>query len=153
MKSRIWENLLVESVILGFGIRNTAQGIRNRPTKYWNPESKFDWQILESSIWNPKSTAWNPESEIPYMERCEVLKNQYRKLPIISPRLKLLVLYSQVIGQWLAAYHNIYSFRRRLIWWLQFEWKKSQLCWTKVTSSEASKNTAKSMHGKQKKAG
>ena len=64
-----------------------------------------------------------------------------------------LVLYSQVIGQWLAAYHNIYSFRRRLISWLQFEWKKSQLCWTKVTSSEASKNTPKSMHGKQKKGG
>ena len=60
-----------------------------------------------------------------------------------------LILYSQVIGQWLTAYHNIYSFRRRLISWLHFEWKKSQLCWTKVTSSEASKNTPKSMHGKQ----
>ena len=32
--------LLVESGILGFGIRNTAQGIQN-PTKDWNPESKF----------------------------------------------------------------------------------------------------------------
>ena len=32
----------------GFGIRNTAQGIRY-PTNDWNPESKFYWQILESS--------------------------------------------------------------------------------------------------------
>ena len=32
--------LLVESGILGFGIRNTAQGIRN-PTNVWNPEFKF----------------------------------------------------------------------------------------------------------------
>ena len=30
--------LLVESEILGFGIRNTAQGIRD-PTIDWNPES------------------------------------------------------------------------------------------------------------------
>ena len=30
----------VESEILGFGILNTAQGIRN-PTNDWNPESKF----------------------------------------------------------------------------------------------------------------
>ena len=37
--------------------RNTAQGIRN-PTKDWNPESKFHWQKLESSTWNPESTAW-----------------------------------------------------------------------------------------------
>ena len=32
--------LLVESKILGFGIRNTAQGIRN-PTIDWNPESSW----------------------------------------------------------------------------------------------------------------
>ena len=32
--------LLVESGILGFGIRNPALGIRN-PTKDWNPESKL----------------------------------------------------------------------------------------------------------------
>ena len=31
---------LVESGILGFGIQNTAQGIRN-PTEEWNPESEF----------------------------------------------------------------------------------------------------------------
>ena len=37
---------LVESGILGFGIRNSVQGIRN-PTNDWNPES----------------TAWNPESK------------------------------------------------------------------------------------------
>ena len=50
-----------KSGILGFGIRNTGQGIRN-PTKDWNPEFKFYWQILESSTWNPESTACNPES-------------------------------------------------------------------------------------------
>ena len=37
---------LVECGILGFGIRNSVQGIRN-PTNDWNPEF----------------TAWNPESE------------------------------------------------------------------------------------------
>ena len=60
MESRLnleFENiLLVELKILGFGIRTTAQGIRN-PTNDWNPESKFRWQRLESSIWNPESTA------------------------------------------------------------------------------------------------
>ena len=59
---RIREFLLVESGILGFGIRNTAQGVRN-PTNDWNPEFKFHWQKLESSTWNPESTAWNPESK------------------------------------------------------------------------------------------
>ena len=34
------KNLHVESGILSFGIRNTAQRIRN-PTNDWNPESKF----------------------------------------------------------------------------------------------------------------
>ena len=45
--------LLVESRILGFGIRNVAQGIRNL-TEDWNPES---------STRDPESTAWNPESK------------------------------------------------------------------------------------------
>ena len=31
--------LIVEWGILGFGLRNSAQGIRN-PTNDWNPESK-----------------------------------------------------------------------------------------------------------------
>ena len=48
MESRICEILLVEWRILVFGIRNTAQGIRN-PTYDWNPESKFHWQRLEFS--------------------------------------------------------------------------------------------------------
>ena len=33
------------------------------PTNDWNPESKFHLQKLESTSWNPKSTAWNPESK------------------------------------------------------------------------------------------
>ena len=41
VESRIWENLLVESGILGFGIRNTAQGIRN-PANFLDPESNFN---------------------------------------------------------------------------------------------------------------
>ena len=41
--------------VLGCGIRNRAQGIGN-PTNDWSPESKFYWQILEFSTWNPKST-------------------------------------------------------------------------------------------------
>ena len=47
--------LLMESDILGFGIRN--------PTNDWNPEFKFYCQILNSSTWNRESTAWNPESK------------------------------------------------------------------------------------------
>ena len=48
---KIW---LVKSGILGSGIRNTAQGIRN-PTNDWNPESKISMtnsgiQYLESEI-------------------------------------------------------------------------------------------------------
>ena len=56
-----WKIGLMECEILGFGIWNTAQGIRN-PTNDWYPESKFHWLILESSTWNPESMAWNPES-------------------------------------------------------------------------------------------
>ena len=49
--------LLVESGILGLGIRNTAQGIRN-PTNDWNTKSKFHWQKLESEI---HSVRWGRE--------------------------------------------------------------------------------------------
>ena len=41
--------LLVESGFLGFGIRNTAQRIRNS-TNDWNPESTSHWQRLEFRI-------------------------------------------------------------------------------------------------------
>ena len=34
------EILFVESGVVGFGIRNSARGIRN-PTNKWNPESTF----------------------------------------------------------------------------------------------------------------
>ena len=54
-----WKIGLMESGILGFGIWNTTQGIRN-PTNEWYPESKFHWQRLECSTWNSESTAWNP---------------------------------------------------------------------------------------------
>ena len=44
----------VESGILGLGIQNIAQGIRN-PTKLWNPVSKFHWQD-----WNAAPGTRNP---------------------------------------------------------------------------------------------
>ena len=56
--------LLVESGILGFVIRNSAQGIRN-PSNDSNPES---------STWNPESQAWNPELfGLAHMERLALL--------------------------------------------------------------------------------
>ena len=54
--------LLVESQILGFAFRNTAQGIQN-PTNDWNPEPKTGIQHPESGIKNP-SLPW-----FPYMGR------------------------------------------------------------------------------------
>ena len=73
--------LLVESGILGFGIRNTAQGIRN-PTNDWNPDSKFHWERLGSSSWNPESTAWNPESKtvLDSLARGDTNKSQNNRL-------------------------------------------------------------------------
>ena len=44
--------LFVKCGILGTGIRNTAQGIRN-PSYDWNPESQFQWRRFR----RPKSTA------------------------------------------------------------------------------------------------
>ena len=43
------EFLLVECGILGFGIWNTAQGIRN-PTNDWNPVSKFQCQRIRNPV-------------------------------------------------------------------------------------------------------
>ena len=67
-KQRIWflesgKFLFVESAILGFWIQNTAQESGIALNRTWNPESKFHWQRLESSTWNPESGAWNPESK------------------------------------------------------------------------------------------
>ena len=52
MESRILE-IFVDSGILGFGMRNTNQGIRNLTT---------DWN-LESSALNPGFKGWNPDSK------------------------------------------------------------------------------------------
>ena len=52
---------LLASGILGFGIRNTAQRIRN-PSNDWNPESNFYWQRLEDTgIQNPLRGIQNPK--------------------------------------------------------------------------------------------
>ena len=56
----IQEIFLVESWILGFGIRNTDQGMRNPPND-WTPESNPLTKNPESSTWNSEYTAWNPE--------------------------------------------------------------------------------------------
>ena len=56
--------MFVESGILGFGMRNIAQGIQNS-TNDWNsgvPESKFHREKQESSSWNREFKVWNPES-------------------------------------------------------------------------------------------
>ena len=42
--------IFVESAVLGFGIRNSAQGIWNL-TDDWNTESQFHWQRVEPSAW------------------------------------------------------------------------------------------------------
>ena len=39
---------------MGFGIQNTAQGIRD-PTNDWHLESNFHWQRIRSTAWNPES--------------------------------------------------------------------------------------------------
>ena len=41
--------LLVESEILGFGIRNAAQEIRN-PFEHWTEESKVNWQRIRNPV-------------------------------------------------------------------------------------------------------
>ena len=56
------KNFLLEFGILGFGVRNTAQGIQN-PTNNKHLESIIHWQRLEYSTWIPESKAWNPESK------------------------------------------------------------------------------------------
>ena len=60
--SRIRENFLVESHILGFGIRNTAQGIRN-PTDNCNLDPSSTDKDWNPPPGNPESTKWNPESK------------------------------------------------------------------------------------------
>ena len=49
MESGIQQIFALEQEILGFGIRTTAQGIRN-PTKDWNPESEFHRQRFQTPL-------------------------------------------------------------------------------------------------------
>ena len=82
VESRIWENLLVESGILGFGIQNTAQGIRN-PTNFWirNQISiDKDWNPV-IGVWDPWCGIQNPESRI---EDCLGFPNMGQILCAIS---------------------------------------------------------------------
>ena len=48
------KHCLVETKILGFGIRNRTKGVRN-PTD--------QVPLTRIHYWNPESTAWNPESK------------------------------------------------------------------------------------------
>ena len=51
---KIW---IMESGILGFGIRNTARGIQN-PANDWNAEYRI--QVPLTKIWNPGTDIGNP---------------------------------------------------------------------------------------------
>ena len=51
---KIW---IMESGILGFGIRNTARGIQN-PANDWNAEYRI--QVPLTKIWNPGTGIGNP---------------------------------------------------------------------------------------------
>ena len=75
----------MESGILGFGIRNTVQGIRN-PTSDWNPEYKLHSQRFQNpvpEIRNPRRGIqnpglWNPEYSLRYPEsrfHCQRIRN------------------------------------------------------------------------------
>ena len=63
------KNLHVESTILGFGIRNTAQRIRNPTTRplpaHLSDVSRILVPQTKTGIhtWNPESMTWNPESK------------------------------------------------------------------------------------------
>lgn len=63
--------MIMESGILGFGIRNPSQGIIRDPANDWNPGSKLHWQ--ESGIHHLESRIYNVEWSIqdclglPYM--------------------------------------------------------------------------------------
>ena len=81
---------LLESGILGCGIRNSTQEIWNA-TSDWNPESKFDWQIVDSSTKNPESTAWNLKSKTVLDSRGDQFRVflEYAKLEQAKERLWL----------------------------------------------------------------
>ena len=51
--------MLPEFEILGFGIRDSSQRIRNS-ANVWNLGSKFHLQGIQ----NPESTAWSPETRM-----------------------------------------------------------------------------------------
>ena len=58
-----WNFCLKKPEILGFGMRNSPQWIRN-PADDWNPKSlKFHWQRIRNpvpGIWNPQRGIQNP---------------------------------------------------------------------------------------------
>ena len=114
----IQQSFAVESGILGFGIRDTAQEIRN-PTNDWNPESKFhsleirnpvrgirnpdnlSCGIRNSGLWNPEYSSRNPESherlesgiQVPMTKNPESTPwNRHQETVLDSPRIGLLYL-------------------------------------------------------------
>ena len=86
---------LVESGIMGFGIRNTDQGIRN-PTKDWNPSSTDkDWnpgQFLQFGVHSVESRIQDYLG-FPYMGRL------YTEITMLSRIRRLLSL------SWLYSYY------------------------------------------------
>ena len=63
--------LLVESGILGFGIQNTAQGIRNSPNDR-----------------NPESTAWDPECKT-VLDPLDMGRLKHTDIPLTTLGLKI----------------------------------------------------------------
>lgn len=55
--------MIVESGILGFGIRNPSQGIIRDPANDWNPDPSSTDKNPESTTWNPEFTTWNGVSK------------------------------------------------------------------------------------------
>ena len=96
--------VLLKSGTLGFGIRNTAQRIRN-PSNDWNPESKFQWQEPGTGDWNPESTAWDTESKtvsdsLTWRDCCVFLNSGWRLIALF------------VVGD---EVDTVFGFSRRLL--------------------------------------
>ena len=88
----------MESELLDFGIRNTAQGIRN-PTN--NLESRIQVPLTETGIEYPESTLWNPQSKtlLDSLTCVEILLHKPQQsipeLAIFKLKMKLTVLFEE----------------------------------------------------------
>ena len=91
-ESGIREIFASQSGILGFGIWNTAQGIRN-PTNDSNPESASSidkvfgrnpanfFSALRASFWSKKKGEAGPPGSLPWIRHCKVSLPTLRQNP------------------------------------------------------------------------